>query len=204
MGRERCSSYMSKPLSLKKPEPPALLPAFLVCPPPPWGRKQSPHRRNKVDPLAPKLPGADLTSPDPPDPSPPCLLHSQAPALARVLGARSAGLCTLRPCCCPCSQAVPPVRTARGRHVSQLLQRVSPVPRAGIKPASPTLQGRFLTTGPPGKFPCLPDLSPHLLPTFGGLNVTSSWRFPLDVIFEIATLARYYVALLGFIFLGCT
>ena len=28
------------------------------------------------------------------------------------------------------------------------------VARAEIEPASPALQGRFLTTGPPGKFPC--------------------------------------------------
>ena len=29
------------------------------------------------------------------------------------------------------------------------------VPQPGIKPVSPALEGRFLTTGPPGKSPCL-------------------------------------------------
>ena len=35
MGYELFTSYISKPLILKKPEPPKDLPTFRVCPPPP-------------------------------------------------------------------------------------------------------------------------------------------------------------------------
>lgn len=41
MGRERCSSYMSKPLSLKKPEPPALALASIPGLPSPSLREEA-------------------------------------------------------------------------------------------------------------------------------------------------------------------
>ena len=40
------------------------------------------------------------------------------------------------------------------------------VPRQGIELASPALQGRFLTTGPPGKFP---------VPHFKRSNLAAGW-----------------------------
>ena len=41
---------------------------------------------------------------------------------------------------------------------AQLLHDTWDPPRPGIEPVSPTLQGRFLTTGPPGKHWEAPDI----------------------------------------------
>ena len=50
------------------------------------------------------------------------------------------------------------------------------VPQPGIKPMSPALQGRFLTTGPPGKSPLLSPLDIHCLSTLSEKTLES----PLD------------------------
>lgn len=165
-----------------------------------------------MDPVAPKRLDAELISPAPPDLLPLSRLLSSPPgslfwlrcwelpwqgsALSSLAAISSITLSYQR------GWHVDPVAAAREPSCSTACG--NPVPRPGIKPASPTMQGGFLMTGLPGKFPHLPDLFPHLLPTLGGLNVTSSWRFPLDIIFEIATLAQYYVALWCFTFLCCT
>ena len=45
------------------------------------------------------------------------------------------------------------------QHVGSVVpQHVESVPRSGIKPTSPALQGRFLTAGPPGESPGVPAL----------------------------------------------
>ena len=41
------------------------------------------------------------------------------------------------------------------------------LPRPGIEPMSPALAGRFLTTGPPGKFCCHSCLLLKPIPTDG-------------------------------------
>ena len=49
-------------------------------------------------------------------------------------------------------------------------------PQPGIEPLSPALQGRFLTTGPPGKSPLLSPLDIHCLSTLSEKTLES----PLD------------------------
>ena len=148
MGYELCSRYISKHLSLKKPEPRALLPTFLVCPPPPWLRKQSPPQEKlngscgaKAPWCWPHLPWLSWSL----TPLPFAYVTHRLPVLAQVRGAPTAGLCTLRPCCHLCCHTLLPARMARGPSCSTVCG--NPVPQPGIKPASPALQGGFLMTG---------------------------------------------------------
>lgn len=116
MGYELFTGYISKPLILKKPEPPKGLPTFPVCPPPAPPHPAieeavSPTREIKwflwrqsslvltSCPLTLLISYSFIL----------CLLHSQPPCSASdVQGAPISGLCTHYPRCCLCLWLPPP------------------------------------------------------------------------------------------------